>query len=44
MFINHVHQWLNYQQFTFYWVDTLSYAVFIKVLYNLFEKHLLYFL
>ena len=34
----------NYQQFTLYWVDTLSYAVFIKVLCNLIARYLLYLL
>ena len=26
-----MHKQLNYQQFTLYWVDALSYEVFIKV-------------
>ena len=43
IFLSHMHKQLNYWQFTLYWVDALSYAVFIKVLYNLITRYLLYF-
>ena len=33
---------LNYQQITLYWVVSLSYAVFIKVLHNLIARYILY--
>ena len=42
IFLSHMHKQLNYQQFTLYWVDALSYAVFIKVLHNLIARYLLY--
>ena len=37
-----MHKQLNYWQITLYWVDTLSYAVFIKVLCNLITRYMLY--
>ena len=39
-----MHKQLNYWQFTLYWVDTLSYEVLIKVLYNLITRYLLCFI
>ena len=43
IFLSHMHKWLNYWQFTLYWVDTLSYAEFIKVFVQINHKILVMF-